>query len=130
VEDNKLDIVMVQEALAEYQCPAILHVVEDGEEAIRFIDAADQDEEGPCLALILLDLNLPKRSGTEVLAHIRGSQRCVHTKVLIITSSDSPGDREETRRLGANEYFLKPPSYGDFLKVGEIIRNMLQKQDV
>jgi chemotaxis family two-component system response regulator Rcp1 len=125
VEDNKLDILMVQEALAEHQCAAILHVVEDGEEAIRFIDAADQDLEGPSLALILLDLNLPKRSGAEVLTHIRRSRRCINTNVLIITSSDSTEDREETRRLGANEYFLKPPSYEDFLKVGKIIRNML-----
>ena len=126
VEDNKLDVLLVREAFAEYGVAASLHVAEDGEAAMRFIDAVDENENARCPALILLDLNLPKRSGAEVLGYARQSKRCARVKVLIVSSSDSPADRAETGRLGANGYFLKPPSYEDFLKVGEIVRDILE----
>jgi two-component system, chemotaxis family, response regulator Rcp1 len=125
VEDNKADIFVVQEAFTNYEIPAVLHVVEDGEAAMRFIDDADQDEDAPCPILVLLDLNLPKRSGTEVLAYLRRSKKCARAKVLVVTSSNSPTDRAATQQLGANGYFLKPPSYDEFLKIGEIVLNTL-----
>ncbi len=125
VEDNKLDAFMVQEAFTEHQIPAVLDVVEDGDAALQFIDALDQDETAPCPALVLLDLNLPRRSGTEVLAYLRGSKRCAGLKVVIVTSSDSSRDRAATQQLGASEYFLKPASYKEFLKLGEIVLNSL-----
>lgn len=113
-EDNKLDIFVVQEAFAEYKIPAVLHVVKDGEAAMRFIDAADHDR-APCPALVLLDLNLPKKSGTEVLAYLRRSKKCAAAKVLIVTSSNSDRDRAATQHMGANGYFLKPANYDEFL---------------
>jgi DNA-binding response OmpR family regulator len=125
VEDNRLDIFVMQEAFTEYEIPAVLDVVGDGDAAMRFIDAVDKDEAAPCPLLVLLDLNLPKRSGTEVLAYLRRSKKCAVAKVLIVTSSNSAADRATTQQLGAIGYFLKPASYEEFLKIGEIILKIL-----
>jgi chemotaxis family two-component system response regulator Rcp1 len=125
VEDNKLDVFMVQEAFAHYQIPAFLHLAQDGDAAIRFIDAVDEDHSATPPVLVLLDLNLPKRSGTEVLAHLRRSKRCAAVKVVIVTSSNSAADRTATQRLGTNGYFLKPASYEEFVKLGEVILDTL-----
>jgi len=105
--------------------PAELHVVADGEKAIAFIDSADADDRAPCPTLILLDLNLPKKSGSEVLRHLRQSRKCADAQVVIVTSSDSEKDRLETAALAADGYFRKPSGYEAFLKIGEIVREML-----
>jgi chemotaxis family two-component system response regulator Rcp1 len=125
VEDNKLDVFMVQEAFAQYQIPASLDFAQDGDAAIRFIDAIDGDESALCPVLVLLDLNLPKRSGTEILAHLRRSKRCAAVKVVIVTSSDSAADRAATQKLGTSGYFLKPASYEEFVKLGQVILDTL-----
>lgn len=104
---------------------ADLHVVSDGERAVRFIDAADADDAAPCPDLILLDLNLPKKSGIEVLQHIRRSRKCHSTFILIVTSSDSQSDRKATTELGVNGYFRKPSSYDAYCKIGEIVKDLL-----
>ncbi len=125
VEDNKLDVFMVREAFSHYQIPAILDVIEDGDAAIRLIDFIEGHELAPAPALILLDLNLPKRSGTEVLAHLRRSQRLSQTSVLVVTSSRSQADKAKIEQLGVQGYFLKPASYDDFLKIGELVLKTL-----
>jgi chemotaxis family two-component system response regulator Rcp1 len=126
VEDNRLDVFLVREALAQFDLPVILHVAQDGDAAMRYFDSVDALPDAPCPALVLLDLNLPKRTGLEVLSHLRRARRCAGVKVLIVTSSDSPTDRAESERLGAIGYFRKPPSYEGFLTIGEIVRNILQ----
>lgn len=106
---------------------AELHVVTDGEKAIRFIDDSD-DNSKHCPALVVLDLNLPKKTGIEVLEHLRNSRTCRDAAVLIVTSSDSDKDKAETTRMGANGYFRKPSSYDAFMKLGEVVREMLAAQ--
>ena len=129
VEDNKLDVFIVREAFSHYQIPAILDVIEDGDAAIRLIDFIEGQELAPAPALILLDLNLPKRSGTEVLAHLRSSQRLSQTSVLVVTSSRSQADKAKIDQLGVQGYFLKPASYDEFLKIGELVLKTLHKSD-
>lgn len=114
--------------MALYAVPAVLQVVEDGQAAIEFIDAAERDLAAPRPALVLLDLNLPKRSGIEVLAYLRQSRACSAARVLIVTSSDSPADKLETEKLGTSGYFRKPPSYDDFVKIGEVVLKILDEQ--
>ncbi len=116
----------MREALSLSEVHAELHVVSDGENAFNFIDASDSDAGAPCPALILLDLNLPKRTGLEVLQHIRRSKSCAHALVLIVTSSDSRRDRLATSQLGANGYFCKPSDYEAYLTIGEIIHDLLR----
>jgi chemotaxis family two-component system response regulator Rcp1 len=99
--------------------------VRDGETAIRVFEEADRDPAAPCPALVILDLNLPKKHGREVLRKIRQSRRCADTMVLVVTSSDLQRDRDEMKALGAQEYFCKPSKYEDFMKLGELIKRLL-----
>jgi CheY-like chemotaxis protein len=125
IEDNPADAFLVEEAIARYNAAANLVVIRDGEAAIRLIDRADIDESAQCPSLFLLDLNLPTKTGEEVLAHIRASKNCAHAPVVIVTSSDSPQDRARAERLGANRYFRKPADYDDFMRLGEIVKELL-----
>jgi chemotaxis family two-component system response regulator Rcp1 len=129
VEDNRADVFVIQEAIREYKIPAVLHVVDDGEKAISFLERAATDESAPCPQMLLLDLNLPKKTGLEVLAHVRQSSVCPEIPVVVVTSSDSPRDREAAARLGATQYFCKPTNYTQFLKLGAILRQLLTGSD-
>ena len=125
MEDNKPDVFIVREALQAAQIAAKLEVVADGESAIRFLKGVDTDESSPALDLVILDLNLPRKSGIEVLRQLRATKRSAGARVLVVTSSDAARDHEETTRLGADQYFRKPSRYDAFLKLGDIVRAML-----
>ncbi|SRR5260370_28186018 len=75
-EDNVADVVLIREAFKRQKCAHNLLVVQDGEKAIQFIERIDQEESVACPSLLLLDLNLPRRSGTEVLRRLRQSPKC------------------------------------------------------
>ena len=124
-EDNAADVFLVQRAVESITVPVNLHVVSDGDRAVRFIEAADQDENAPCPELLLLDLNLPKRSGQEVLERLRRSPRCGGIPVVIISSSQSPREKAAAAALGVAHYFRKPSDYDEFMTLGTIVRNML-----
>ena len=124
-EDNRADVTLVEEALRLYDLNVKLLVLDDGEKAIRFIDKLENDPEAKCPELFLLDLNLPRRSGEEILARKLKSDKCRRIPVIILTSSDSPKDREMTSRLGANRYFRKPPSFDGFMEIGALVRDVL-----
>lgn len=104
--------------------PLDLLVAQDGEQAIDFIARAEADPGAAGPDLLLLDINLPKRDGFDVLRYVRASERCRNAPVLVITSSDSPSDRQQAAELGAG-YFQKPPSYEEFMKLGGVLRKML-----
>jgi chemotaxis family two-component system response regulator Rcp1 len=124
-EDNLPDALLVREAIRMEDLPLEVHIASDGERAIDFISRAEKDPNAPFPDLLLLDLNLPKVDGFEVLRRIRGSERCKTIPVLIVTSSDSPTDRSEAAKLGAS-YFRKPVSYSEFVKIGAFLRQLLK----
>ena len=126
MEDNKADEFLTRQAIATAKIPAEIHVVNDGEKAFQFIDQADANDELRCPLLVLLDLNLPKRTGAEVLQHLRQSRKCARAPVVVMTSSESEKDREETARLGANEYFRKPSNFAEYIRIGEVVKSMLE----
>ena len=126
VEDNKSDIFLIREALQTARVVANVHVVMDGDSAVRFFDAADADENAPCPALVLLDINLPKRNGNEVLAHLRQSARCGAARVIIVSSSDAPRERAAVAGLAAANYFKKPSDYSEFMKLGSLAKELLE----
>lgn len=107
---------------------AQLHVVKDGEQAIQFFDAADEDPTSPCPAVVLLDINLPKKQGGEVLEHMRKSSRCGAAFVIIVSTSTATRDREEMTRLGADAYFGKSSEYGEFMKLGGMVKELLGRR--
>jgi CheY-like chemotaxis protein len=125
VEDNRADVFLICDAIESAGIPADLHVVPNGEDAILFLDAADSDPSAPRPALVILDIKLPRKPGREVLQHLRNSSNYAATPVIVVTSSDSAGDREDMGRLGVREYFRKPSDYPTFMKLGGIVRGML-----
>jgi two-component system response regulator len=125
-EDNLPDALLLKEAVAQEDLPVRFYVESDGEKAIEFIARAEQDPAAPSPHVALLDLNLPKVDGFDVLRRIRGSARFSAVPVLVVTSSDSPADRKTAAELGAR-YFRKPASYSDFLKIGPFLRSFLEE---
>jgi CheY-like chemotaxis protein len=91
---------------------------------LRTIERIDAGEM-PCPDVVLLDLNLPRRNGTEVLARIRESPSCGQVPVIVVTSSNARRDRETMVRLGASEYFHKPSDYDGFMSLGEVVRRVV-----
>jgi CheY-like chemotaxis protein len=125
VDDSKPDALLVREALKQDGLDFELQVLDDGEKAIAFMDDLDRDESCSIPHLVLLDLNLPKRSGDQVLERMRQSLRGAGTPVVIVTSSDSPQDKAQAARLGATRYFQKPSRLEDFMKLGPMVRELL-----
>jgi len=125
VEDADPDVFLVREALELGGLQFSLRIFDDGEKAVDFVEDVDRDEKVPCPHLVLLDLNLPKKTGAEVLECVRRSHRCGDVPVIILTSSDSPKDREQVARLGATRYFRKPSRLAEFMRLGDLVREVL-----
>jgi DNA-binding response OmpR family regulator len=125
IEDNVGDVLLVEEALREHQVDCDLTVVADGEEAMKFFRDADGDPTSRLPALVLLDLNLPKCSGHEILERIRRSARFPTMPVVIVTSSQAASDLVRMKQLGATAYFHKPVHFDEFMKLGAVVRSLL-----
>ncbi|MGA2883149.1 MAG: response regulator [Bryobacteraceae bacterium] len=125
-EDNPADVYLIEEALRRHKFAYLLTTADNGEDMLNRVALLDQSPAETCPDLFLIDLNLPRRSGDEVLARIRQSSRCSHVPVIVITSSDSPQDRSRTRELGASFYFRKPADLERFMAIGEIVRDFLE----
>ena len=125
-EDNLPDAIIVREAIRKEKLPVDVYIAADGEKALEFFQRAESDATAPAPSALLLDLNLPKVDGFEVLRAVRASPQFKELPILVVTSSDSPDDRSEAARLGAG-YFRKPVTYAEFLKIGTSIRALLQE---
>ncbi len=120
VEDNPADVILIRKALLEQaDLDHELHVVSDGEAAMRVVDAAVAFP-----SIVVLDLNLPKRDGHEVLSHLRRNPRWAEIPVMVVTSSNRQEDRRRAFELGATGYCTKPASFDEFLRIGDSIRAM------
>lgn len=101
-----------------------LSVASDGQAAIDILDRAERDPQALCPQVVLLDLNLPKVDGFEILRRLRSGGKFKTIPVIVVSSSDSASDRMRAAEFGAG-YFRKPPSYDEFLKLGKVLRHML-----
>jgi len=122
VEDNSGDVMLIQHCLSKHGVSARLHVSADGEEALKRVEELDRSK-GPYPDLVILDLNLPKLPGTIVLNRIRQSSSWDDIPVVVLTSSNSPIDRDEAARLGANLYMNKPARLDEYLKIGDRLKD-------
>jgi two-component system, chemotaxis family, response regulator Rcp1 len=123
VEDSPGDVRLTREAFREAKVRINLHVASDGAEAMAFLGHEGKHVNAPRPDLILLDLNLPKKDGREVLAEIKGNS-CLQTiPVVILTTSESEADILKSYMLHANCYITKPVSLEGFLKVVKSIDN-------
>lgn len=123
-EDNPGDVLLIREALALRFTGVEVSVQEDGEQMMDTL-ALLESGGAPCPDIVLLDLNLPRITGDEVLESLRRSPVCAKVPVIVITSSDSPRDRQAATRLGADRYFRKPTDYDEFMKLGDLVEAVL-----
>jgi chemotaxis family two-component system response regulator Rcp1 len=117
VEDNPGDVRLAVEALRDGKVANRLHIVEDGVEAISFLRREGRYADVPRPDLILLDLNLPRKDGREVLAEIKQDADLKRIPVVILTSSAAEQDVVQAYNLYANCYIVKPIDLDQFLKV-------------
>ena len=121
VEDNDADAQLVVEGLTEASVSARAHVVTDGREALEWLRAHDVSAGARLPDLVLLDLNLPRKSGAEVLAEIKSDPRLSTIPVVVLTTSQAEEDVLRSYEMHANAYVTKPV---DFDRFGEIVRQI------
>ncbi|MGE5621224.1 MAG: response regulator [archaeon] len=114
VDDNKADIWMIEDFIRERDHNVNLTVLRDGQEAVFYLGKEEGFRNAPDPELIVLDLNMPRLNGKEVLQKIKQSGRLQNVPVAVLTSSSNPRDEEECRQLGAEYYFTKPSSLEDY----------------
>ncbi|MEU4743221.1 response regulator [Actinosynnema sp. NPDC023658] len=117
VEDDPGDALMTQEAFEHHKIRNQLHVVRDGVEALEFLRREGQYEDAPRPGLILLDLNLPKMDGREVLADIKADESLRTIPVVVLTTSEAEEDILRSYNLHANAYVTKPVDFDRFIEV-------------
>jgi two-component system, chemotaxis family, response regulator Rcp1 len=121
VEDNPVDVLITKNAFSSARVYSNLHVSEDGEDAMKFLYRRGKYSSAPLPDMILLDLNLPRKDGREVLAEIKGNPSLRHIPVIILTTS---GDEDDIRRsydLHANCFITKPVDMEQFTRALECV---------
>jgi CheY-like chemotaxis protein len=124
-EDNEPDVFLIRESLDQAALHYQLQVIDDGDEVLRFVDRLEADESAPLPDVILLDLNLPKRSGNEILVYLRKGRRCTTVPVIVMSSSDSAEDQALALASGASAYFSKPAYLEQFMEIGGLVRGLI-----
>jgi two-component system, chemotaxis family, response regulator Rcp1 len=124
-DDNPSDVYLIREALREHSVDCMLRVVSDGKDALGIISGDIESAGAGSISLIILDLNLPRHDGIEILQKLRESARLDHVPVVVLTSSDSPRDRVLANELGATRYLRKPSSLDEFLSLGAVFKDLL-----
>ena len=123
VEDNKGDVGLIEEVFEEAKIKNSLHVAEDGEEAMLYLRREGKFLSSPHPDLILLDLNLPKKDGREVLKEIKKDSNLKNIPLIVLTTSTADKDILRAYDLHANAYITKPIDFNEFMKVVESIAN-------
>jgi len=123
VEDNEGDVGLIEEVFEEMKIRNIMHVVSDGEEAILFLHRKGKFTGSLRPDIILLDLNLPKKDGREVLMEIKEDPDLKNIPIVILTTSGAEKDILGAYDFHANAYITKPLDFEQFIKVVESIGN-------
>ena len=123
VEDNEGDIFLIKEAFEEAKLHTKLSVVKDGKEAVDFLNKQGKYTDVQLPDLLLLDVNLPKKNGHEVLQYIKGDDNLKHIPVIMLTTSSSPKDVNLAYKNYANCFITKPVDVTEFMKVITNIEN-------
>ncbi len=123
VEDNEGDILLTREALEDAKIIVKLSVAKDGKEAIDFVNRQGKYTDADVPDLVLLDINLPKKNGHEVLKYIKENEQLKHIPVIMLTTSSSDRDINSSYNNYADCYITKPVEVNDFLTVVSTIEN-------
>ncbi len=117
VEDDPGDVLMTREAFEHHKIRNKLHVVDDGVQAIQFLHRQGEYADAPRPGLILLDLNLPRKDGREVLAEIKADPDLCDIPIVVLTTSGADEDILRSYKLHANAYVTKPVNFARFIEV-------------
>ncbi|HAC14884.1 MAG TPA: response regulator [Bacteroidetes bacterium] len=117
VEDNEGDIVLITDAFEEAKIINNISVVRDGQQALDFLNKKGSYSDVKEPNLVILDVNLPKKNGHEVLKEIKSSKKLCHIPVIMLTTSSSPSDITTSYKNHVNCYITKPVDVDDFIKV-------------
>jgi CheY-like chemotaxis protein len=123
VEDSPGDVRLTQEVLRDARIANDLHVVGDGEQAMAFLRQEGEFARRPRPDLVLLDLNLPRKDGREVLADLSGDPELKAIPVIVLTTSEAEEDILRSYQLAANAYITKPIDLNEFIAVVRSIEN-------
>ena len=127
-EDNPADVYLIREALREHGVDCPMRVASDGQQVLRILAGAETDNGGGFPTLIILDLNLPRHDGIEILERLRGSGSAFpDVPVVVLTSSDSPRDQSAANQLGVTRFLRKPSSLEQFLNLGAVFKELLEQ---
>jgi CheY-like chemotaxis protein len=124
VDDNPVDVYLIRWVLDAHELPYELQVINNGDYAMDVCDQLAQQEHLRSPTIILLDLNLPRRDGKEILRHIKAIPLGSDIRVVIVTGSTNPADQAETLALGADAFFIKPFPLTEFMQCGESIKGL------
>lgn len=127
VEDNPADVYLLRRALNNAGAECDLTVLEDGAEALAFVRKQGAFTAALVPDLIVLDLNLPKNGGLDVLQAMVGENSLTGVPVAILTSSSSPRERAAIAEFGVQRYIIKPPDLTEFMKIGVLLKELLDK---
>ena len=125
VEDNPADVELLRMALKNAGVDCELTVLEDGAEALALVRQRENDARAPILDLAVLDLNLPKHGGLEVLEAMRASRAFAGTRVAILSSTSSPRERTMIDAFGVDRFITKPLDLDEFLRIGLTLKALL-----
>jgi len=117
VEDDPGDVLLIKEAFADNKVRNRLHVVSDGVEAIEFLRKLEGHADAPTPDLVLLDLNLPRKDGREVLAEVKADEDLRQIPIVVLTTSKAEEDVLRSYKLHANAYVTKPVDFDRFIEV-------------
>jgi CheY-like chemotaxis protein len=121
VEDDELDIISVQRSLNKLNMDYDLQIAHNGKEAVAVLEKAQSMPD-----VVLLDMNMPKMNGIELLTFIRNDERLKDLKIFIVTTSSDPAERKATEKLGISGYIIKPLSYRDNTKRADSMESFIQ----
>ena len=124
-EDNPADVYLLREAISLEGGDVELLIVSDGEQALDYVQRIGPFSSASIPQLVVLDLNLPKSDGSDVLRCIRDTPEYAGIPVVVLTSSDSPKDRQTIESLGANCFITKPSDLDEFLSLGRRLLGFL-----
>jgi CheY-like chemotaxis protein len=124
-EDNPADQRLIAESLNFNGLEHVLHVVSDGEQALTAAQLAGSTCQAPCPDVLILDLGLPRVDGLEVLRAFRANEHCIHTPVIVFSSSVAPEHRQAAESYPRVQFVIKPMNLDEFMEFGRTVKNML-----
>ena len=125
IEDNPADVELLRRAFLSAQLDCELTLLEDGAEALAFLRQQETEAGEPSLDLTILDLNLPKNDGVEVLQAMRASAKFAGVPIAILSSSAYLRERARIEPFGIGRYITKPADLDEFLNIGFIVKELL-----